>query len=69
MPPPVFTLSQILQQLVVEGYPIEPGTIAALSPYWTQHVNRFGVYTLNMERCPPAIDYQAPITSATLFPI
>ena len=52
----------------MEGYTIEPGTIAALSPYWTQHVNRFGVYTLNMERRPPTIDYQVLITSAMLFP-
>jgi hypothetical protein len=63
----VFTISQILQQLVMEGFTVEPATIAAISPYWTQHVNRFGVYTLNLERRPPTIDYQAPITSTTLF--
>ena len=52
----------------MEGYTIEPEAIAALSPYWTQHVNRFGIYDLDLERHPPTIDYQAPITSPTLFP-
>ncbi len=64
----VFAISQALQQLVMEGYTIESEAIAALSPYWTQHVNRFGIYDLDLERHPPTIDYQAPITSPTLFP-
>ena len=51
----------------MEGYTIETEPIAALSPYWTQHINCFGVYELNLERRPPMIDYQVPITSATLF--
>jgi TnpA family transposase len=57
----VFEISRILNQLQQEGYPVEPEAIAALSPYWTQHVNRFGVYDLNLDRCPPQIDYDEPI--------
>jgi len=63
----VFTISQILQQLVLEGNVIEPLAVEALSPYWTHHINRFGTYLMNLERHPPVIDYQVPVTSKTLF--
>ena len=53
----VFEMSRILNELQQEGYPVEPEAISALSPYWTQHVNRFGVYDLNLDRQPPQIDH------------
>jgi len=31
--------------------------IAAISPYLTEHINRFGDYTLNLGRKPPQPDY------------
>jgi TnpA family transposase len=57
----VFEISRILNELRQEGYPLEPEAIAALSPYWTQHVNRFGLYDLNLNRRPPPIDYNLPV--------
>jgi len=57
----VFEISRILNELMQEGYPVEVKAVAALSPYWTQHVNRFGRYDLNLNRCPPPIDYEAPV--------
>jgi TnpA family transposase len=63
----VFQLSQILEQLVNEGYTIEPEAVAALSPYWTHHVNRFGAYQLDLTRQPPTIDYDATVVSANLL--
>lgn len=62
----VFEISRILQELAQVGYPVEPEAAAALSPYWTHHVNRFGVYDLNLDRCPPAIDFEASILHNTL---
>lgn len=59
----VFEISRILNELMQEGMKIEPETIAALSPYWTQHINRFGRYSLDMDRCPPAIDFGMPVVS------
>ena len=53
--------SGILNELRQEGFPLEAEAIAALSPYWTQHVNRFGLYALDLNRCSPPIDYDAPI--------
>jgi len=41
----------------IEGHKIEDDTIAALNPYITQHINRFGRYNLDLNRKPPNIDY------------
>jgi hypothetical protein len=57
----VFEISRILNVLRQERFPLDAEAIAALSPYWTQHVNRFGLYALDLNRCPPPIDYDAPI--------
>jgi len=53
----VFHITQILQELIMEGHKIEEDTIAALSPYITQHINRFGRYNLDLNRKPPDIEY------------
>ena len=58
----VFEISHILHALMQKGVKIEPETIAALSPYWTQHINRFGRYSVDMDRCPP-IDFGIPVVS------
>ncbi|WP_373538752.1 Tn3 family transposase [Chamaesiphon sp.] len=57
----VFEISRILNELRQEGYPLDTDAVATLSPYWTQHVNRFGVYDLNLDRCPPPIDYDLQV--------
>jgi TnpA family transposase len=54
----VHAVSQLLRSLKEEGYKIEPDVLAALSPYITQHINRFGLYTLDTKRRPPALDYR-----------
>lgn len=46
----VFSLSRVLHDLQGEGYPLEDAEVAALSPYVTQHLNRFGRYDLDMEK-------------------
>jgi TnpA family transposase len=61
----VFEMSRILQELILSGYPVEPEAVAALSPYWTHHVNRFGIYDLNLDRCPPTLDFDTVIIPAT----
>lgn len=58
----VFHITQILQELVMEGHKIEEDTIAALSPYITQHINRFGRYNLDLNRKPPNIDYNLSLS-------
>lgn len=53
----VFSISRVLQDLQRENYPLEPWQIAALSPYLTWHINRFGRYDLDMEKQPPELLY------------
>jgi len=61
----VYSLASVLDELTTEGYKIEEEAVARLSPYLTQHINRFGNYTLNMERETPAPNYQ--MTSKTAW--
>jgi TnpA family transposase len=53
----VFSLSRVLHDLQQNNYPLEFAQIAALSPYLTQHINRFGRYDLDLQRCPPELVY------------
>jgi TnpA family transposase len=54
----VNTQTRILRQLVEEeGYALDSEVLAHLSPYITEHVNRFGTYTLNLGRAMPPPDY------------
>jgi TnpA family transposase len=46
----ICTLTQLLNDLAKEGYEFDEQTIAALSPYIRDHINRFGAYVLNMLR-------------------
>lgn len=57
----VVEISRILQELRVEGFPLDPEAVSTLSPYWTQHVNRFGIYDLDLNRRPKPLDYDSPI--------
>jgi hypothetical protein len=40
----------VLHQLAAEGHEFDEATLSRLSPYLTEHVNRFGKYTLNLDR-------------------
>jgi hypothetical protein len=52
-------LMDVLRDLVNEGWQPEPGVditaadVAALSPYLTEHINRFGVYPTDALRLRP----------------
>lgn len=52
----VYTLTSVLQQLIMQGYKIDNETMARLSPYLTEHINRFGDYSLNLDRQPPPLN-------------
>ena len=51
------TLTHLIQTLEQRGEPVPEDAIAAISPYLTEHINRFGDYTLNLGRKPPQPDY------------
>ncbi len=41
-------LTAVLNQLKSEGYPVRAEDVAALSPYMTRHIRRFGDYVLDL---------------------
>ena len=61
----VHSLTRVLHELAAEGYEIEAEAVARLSPYLTEHINRFGKYTLNLERATPAPDYSLTFKAAS----
>jgi TnpA family transposase len=60
-----WTMTRVLHQLQVDGASVDAETVAALSPYIRTYINRFGRYELDLDRRPPAIDYELPILTAT----
>ena len=60
----VFAMTRALHKLKKEGIDLSAEVVSRLSPYLTGHVNRFGMYQLEIGRQPPAIDYKLPILSA-----
>lgn len=57
----VFEMTRILQELISEGYAIDEEIMGALSPYLTKHINRFGRYSLDLNRKPPDVNYDLPL--------
>jgi TnpA family transposase len=52
----VVTMTKALQALVADGVEIDEAAMACLSPYQTEHINRFGRYTLKRDRVPEPLD-------------
>jgi TnpA family transposase len=52
------TMTRGLQQLLQAGHALNAEALAALSPYQTEHINRFGNYTLNPNRIPEPLEWQ-----------
>ena len=53
----VHAQTRILHQLAAEGHVFDDDTLSGLSPYITEHVNRFGRYTLDFDRGAVAPNY------------
>lgn len=58
----VFEISRILQDYIQAGNTIEEEILGALSPYLTKHINRFGSYSLDLNRKPPALNFGFPLS-------
>jgi TnpA family transposase len=59
------TLANDLRALIRDGYHVDAACVAALSPYATKDLERFGRYTLNLDQPPDAVDYDTPVVSAS----
>jgi TnpA family transposase len=51
----VVDLTNIFQQLKREGYLLDKDDVAALSPYLTSHIKRFGDYLVDFSEIPPSL--------------
>jgi Tn3 transposase DDE domain len=60
----VVSMTRVLQDLVDEGYLVTPEIIARLSPYKTEHINRFGHYELRFDHVPPPITEELRLSPA-----
>jgi hypothetical protein len=58
----VVSMTKVVRQLAAEGQRISAEALAATSPYQTHHVNRFGHYTLNLDRIPEPVEYELPLS-------
>ena len=56
-------LANDLRGLIRDGYYVDAACVAALSPYATKDLDRFGKYTLNLTNVPDAVDYETPVVS------
>jgi hypothetical protein len=56
-------LSKDLRTWITHGYYVDPVCVAALSPYATKDLERFGKYTLNLAQVPDPVDYNTPVVS------
>jgi len=56
-------MTQRLHEMKKEGVLVEAETLNRLSPYITQHINRYGEYWIDLNRQSPPINYQLPILS------
>jgi TnpA family transposase len=59
------SLTGLVQTLEKRGETVPEDAIAAISPYLTEHINRFGDYILNLGRKPPQPDYGYNIKRTT----
>ncbi|GAC1314711.1 MAG: hypothetical protein NVSMB27_50060 [Ktedonobacteraceae bacterium] len=49
----VVDLTDALEKLKQRGYPVQPEDVAHLSAYMTEHLQRFGEYTLKLRPIAP----------------
>jgi len=59
----VAAINQILIGLTNEGIPFNKAALSAISPYMTKHINRFGEYTLDLEKKIWELIYHMPLAN------
>ena len=52
----VVTMTKALERLAADGYTFDEDLISYISPYLTEHINRFGRYLLKRDRVPEPLE-------------
>lgn len=60
----VIDMTKLLQQLKQEGYAVNSKTLARISPYLTEHIQRFGEYVIDMDQDVEPISFELPIADS-----
>jgi Tn3 transposase DDE domain len=63
----VVTMTNAARRMEADGHEVKDECLAELSPYQTEHINRFGHYSLNFSRTPEVapLDFRKPLQSET----
>jgi hypothetical protein len=61
----VVSITRVLQELVYARYVVTPEIITRLSPYKTEHINRFGHYELRFDHVPPPVTEELRLSSTS----
>jgi len=61
-------MTQVFNQAARDGTALKDEALAAISPYHTEHINRFGHYALDLSRSPIPLPFPIPKTLATASP-
>ena len=56
----VVDMTNVLHDMVQEGFKVTQGVVATFSPYMTKHIKRFGEYVLDMSSIPPPFQPDIP---------
>lgn len=52
----IVTITKALDRLATDGHTFDEDLVSSVTPYRTEHINRFGRYTLKRERIPEPQD-------------
>jgi len=58
-------MTMLLSQLAREGYAVNADTLAHLSPYLYKHIQRFGSYTMDLDKLPDAMVFELDLPDTT----
>ncbi|MCP5097034.1 MAG: transposase [Chloroflexi bacterium] len=60
----VVDMTDVLHEMVQEGYAVTTDVVATLSPYIREHIKRFGEYVIDLEAIPPPLQPDKPFLSS-----
>jgi TnpA family transposase len=56
-------MTKAIREIVMEGHEVTEECLAAISPYQQEHINRFGTYSVNLNRIPEPVEYEFAISN------
>ena len=59
----VVDMTDVLHEMVQEGYEVTAEVVATFSPYIREHIKRFGEYVIDLETIPPPLQPDKPFLS------